>query len=127
MLPCVGVVESTEIDLTEFLEENLEDSDIGENGEAPPSGTDADTTSEYPDEYFQRVTQALVMHLRLYEGTGMQEGIVAVYNVALSPAILSRFDLVHEAASPTFKAAQMRRYIAVAKSKKLKSCISHDS
>ncbi|KAI3694927.1 hypothetical protein L1987_77911 [Smallanthus sonchifolius] len=29
-----GIVESTEIDLTELEEENLEDGDIGENGES---------------------------------------------------------------------------------------------
>ncbi|KAK1423653.1 hypothetical protein QVD17_18959 [Tagetes erecta] len=85
-------VESTEIDLTEFQEENLEDGDAGENGEARPddagAGADDDTTMKEPengeepggkklvitDEYFQRVTQALVMRLRQHEETVMREG-----------------------------------------------------
>ncbi|XP_071703381.1 DNA replication licensing factor MCM6 [Rutidosis leptorrhynchoides] len=82
-------VESTEIDLTEFQEENQEDGDIGENGEngengeAPPSGAEPDVTNEnpgsakkltIPDEYFQRITRALVMRLRQHEETVAQEG-----------------------------------------------------
>nr|GEW64996.1 DNA replication licensing factor MCM6 [Tanacetum cinerariifolium] len=85
-------VESTEIDLTEFQddiqEENQEDGDIAGNGEAQPSGADADMTNENPengeapgakklvitDEYFQRVTQALVMRLRQHEETVAREG-----------------------------------------------------
>ncbi|PWA38956.1 DNA replication licensing factor Mcm6 [Artemisia annua] len=85
-------VESTEIDLTEFQddiqEENQEDGDIGGNGAAQPSGADADMTNEHPenaevpgakklvitDEYFQRVTQALVMRLRQHEETVAREG-----------------------------------------------------
>lgn len=72
--------------------------------------------------------------------------IILQYNVALPPAILSRFDLVYvmidepdditdfriadhivtvrqkreEAISPTFTTAQLKRYIAYAKSKKPK-------
>ncbi|KAI3694931.1 hypothetical protein L1987_77915 [Smallanthus sonchifolius] len=40
-----GIVESTEIDLTELEEENLEDGDIGENGESSNKWSDADTTN----------------------------------------------------------------------------------
>nr|XP_043629317.1 DNA replication licensing factor MCM6 [Erigeron canadensis] len=81
-------VESTEIDLTEFQDENQEDGDVGENGEAEPSGAHADPATEQPenaegsggkklvitDEYFQRVTQALVMRLRQHEETVAREG-----------------------------------------------------
>lgn len=51
-------MESSEIDLTEFQEENLEDVDIGENGEARPddadagAGADDDTTNKQPGWYF---------------------------------------------------------------------------
>ncbi|KAI3790808.1 hypothetical protein L2E82_04142 [Cichorium intybus] len=77
-------VESTEIDLTEFQEENQEEGDVGADNAA-----DADTTNnEHPengegqdgkklvitDEYFQRVTQALVMRLRQHEETVVREG-----------------------------------------------------
>ncbi|KAI3664814.1 hypothetical protein L6452_43422 [Arctium lappa] len=86
-------VESTEIDLTEFQEENQEDGEIGGNGEGQPSGAEADTSNgEHPvaengeggsvggkklvitDEYFQRVTQALVMRLRQHEESVAREG-----------------------------------------------------
>ena len=72
--------------------------------------------------------------------------IYSQYNVALPPAILSRFDLVYvmiddpddttdyhiashivrvhqkreDAVAPTFSTAQLKRYIAIAKSKKPK-------
>ncbi|KAL4590625.1 hypothetical protein LXL04_003562 [Taraxacum kok-saghyz] len=70
-------VDSTEIDLTEFCPNNNEDNDDVQ---------DADTTNnEQPengqvkklvitDEYFQRVTQALVMRLRQHEETVMRQG-----------------------------------------------------
>ncbi|KAJ0770619.1 putative DNA helicase [Helianthus annuus] len=87
-------VESQEIDLTEFQDENIEhgdneeNGDIGENGEAQPGGADADANNMNPenadgaggkklvitDEYFQRVTQALVMRLRQHEETVQREG-----------------------------------------------------
>ena len=41
-------MESTEIDLTEFQDENQEDGDVGENGEAEPSGAHADPATEQP-------------------------------------------------------------------------------
>nr|GMC99814.1 DNA replication licensing factor MCM6 [Ipomoea batatas] len=89
-------VESSEIDLSEFQEDNQEDSP-NENREnnSDPGETHAETTSEPPsgpaengpgtpskqgkklvisDEYFQRVTRALVLGLRQHEETVMQEG-----------------------------------------------------
>ncbi|XP_076957135.1 DNA replication licensing factor MCM6-like [Bidens hawaiensis] len=78
-------VESTEIDLTEFQEDVPEDGENGENDEAMP---DADVANEHldenvnaeakklviTDEYFQMVTQALVMRLRQHEETVAREG-----------------------------------------------------
>ncbi|KAK4259895.1 hypothetical protein QN277_006183 [Acacia crassicarpa] len=92
-------VESSEIDLSEFQEENRDDSMSG--GDGPDSRNDdndqggsatepkVDGTKEgaadgstpqqgkkliISDEYFQRVTQALVMRLRQHEETVAQEG-----------------------------------------------------
>ncbi|XP_059656358.1 DNA replication licensing factor MCM6 isoform X2 [Cornus florida] len=91
-------VESSEIDLSEFQEVNRNSGDGGDDGnnesgqaEAQPSGAASDPASgdaengEGPtnrqgkklvisDEYFQRVTQALVMRIRQHEETLMQEG-----------------------------------------------------
>ncbi|KAJ0728185.1 putative DNA helicase [Helianthus annuus] len=78
----------------EFQDENIEhgdneeNGDIGENGEAQPGGADADANNMNPenadgaggkklvitDEYFQRVTQALVMRLRQHEEMVQREG-----------------------------------------------------
>lgn len=89
-------VESSEIDLSEFQNENPEDS-VGdtENGtgqggnqpsEAPAESVSgnaengAGTTSKQgkkliiTDEYFQRVTRALILRLRQHEETVMQDG-----------------------------------------------------
>lgn len=89
-------VESSEIDLSEFQDENREDG-VGntENGtgqgENQPTGAptesvsgnaenDAGTTSKQgkkliiSDEYFQRVTRALVLRLRQHEETVSREG-----------------------------------------------------
>ncbi|KAK4347703.1 hypothetical protein RND71_034042 [Anisodus tanguticus] len=89
-------VESSEIDLSEFQDENREDS-VGDTengtgqGENQPTGApaesvtgnaenDAGTTSKQgkklviTDEYFQRVTRALILRLRQHEETVTQEG-----------------------------------------------------
>ncbi|KAA8537155.1 hypothetical protein F0562_029619 [Nyssa sinensis] len=90
-------VESSEIDLSEFQEENRDVGDGGNDGnngsdqaEAQPSSAASEPASGIAesgagpnpqgkklvitDEYFQRVTQALVMRLRQHEETVMQEG-----------------------------------------------------
>uniref|UniRef100_A0A5B6YNW2 DNA replication licensing factor MCM6 n=1 Tax=Davidia involucrata TaxID=16924 RepID=A0A5B6YNW2_DAVIN len=85
-------VESSEIDLSEFQEENRDGGDGGDDSqaEAQPSSAASEPASGnaesgvgpnrqgkklvISDEYFQRVTQALVMRLRLHEETVMQEG-----------------------------------------------------
>ncbi|XP_052183952.1 DNA replication licensing factor MCM6 isoform X2 [Diospyros lotus] len=89
-------VESSEIDLSEFQEENQDDVDGGDgrdNGfgqdETHPSDAAPNPASEnvgarpanqqgkklvISDEYFQRVTQALVMRLRRHEETVNREG-----------------------------------------------------
>ncbi|XAR56189.1 DNA helicase [Bertholletia excelsa] len=91
-------VESSEIDLSEFQEENLNDGDGGDNGnngsvqdeahpssaEPKPASKNAESGVEHAsqqgkklvisDEYFQRVTQALVMRLRQHEETVNREG-----------------------------------------------------
>ncbi|KAI3523866.1 hypothetical protein L1887_02331 [Cichorium endivia] len=76
-------VESTEIDLTEFQEENQEEVDVGvDNGDAETTNNEHPENGEgqegkklvITDEYFQRVTQALVMRLRQHEETVMREG-----------------------------------------------------
>ncbi|KAK2635068.1 hypothetical protein Ddye_029860 [Dipteronia dyeriana] len=91
-------VESSEIDLSEFQEENRDDGDGGDdgndgsggvhaqpsNGAAQPASGNAEngvTTSNrqgktlvISDEYFQRVTQALVMCLRQHEESVIHEG-----------------------------------------------------
>ncbi|KAK2981683.1 hypothetical protein RJ640_010453 [Escallonia rubra] len=88
-------VESSEIDLSEFQEEYRDDVDNGDGGsgqrEAQPSVTEPEPASGnaesgagnenrqgkklvITDEYFQRVTQALVMRLRQHEETVTQEG-----------------------------------------------------
>lgn len=92
-------VESSEIDLSEFEEEIRSDADGGENGDGAfgqggdnhPAGASTEPASgneengEVPankqgkkllisDEYFQRVTRALVMRLRQHEETVLQEG-----------------------------------------------------
>lgn len=122
-------MESSEIDLSEFQDENRDDVDHGDGGpgegEAQPSGAEPESTSRnagwlilpilvicifllqvipgsgqvtillrsqyhaengdeattqkgkklvITDEYFQRVTHALVMHLRQHEESVMQEG-----------------------------------------------------
>ncbi|KAL5577933.1 hypothetical protein UlMin_019632 [Ulmus minor] len=87
-------VESSEIDLSEFQEENRDngDDDNYENngddqGDHQPSNVASEPASDnggdpakqgkklvISDEYFQRVTQALVMRLRQHEETVMQEG-----------------------------------------------------
>ncbi|KAI5650344.1 hypothetical protein M9H77_36349 [Catharanthus roseus] len=90
-------VESSEIDLSEFQEENRADGE-GDNGdgapgqaEARPDGASTEPASGHTengegpaskqgkkllisDEYFQRVTRALVMRLRQHEETVLQEG-----------------------------------------------------
>ncbi|XP_010260836.1 PREDICTED: DNA replication licensing factor MCM6 [Nelumbo nucifera] len=87
-------VESSEIDLSDF-QENGDGGDDGnrgpEQGDAQPSTNAADPASGnaenevgsgsqqrkklvISDEYFQRVTQALVMRLRQHEETVMQDG-----------------------------------------------------
>ncbi|KAJ8549855.1 hypothetical protein K7X08_033562 [Anisodus acutangulus] len=89
-------VESSVIDLSEFQDENREDS-VGDTengtgqGEDQPTGApaesvsgnaenDAGTTSKQgkklviTDEYFQRVTRALILRLRQHEETVAQEG-----------------------------------------------------
>ncbi|KAJ8545004.1 hypothetical protein K7X08_017587 [Anisodus acutangulus] len=89
-------VESSEIDLSEFQDENREGS-VGDTengtgqGENQPTGApaesvsgnaenDAGTTSKQgkklviTDEYFQRVTRALILRLRQHEETVTQEG-----------------------------------------------------
>ncbi|RDX60369.1 DNA replication licensing factor MCM6, partial [Mucuna pruriens] len=93
-------VESSEIDLSEFQEENRDDGTGGGDGtdnnrdandqagnataqEAAPAGTEGNLADGskpqgkkflISDEYFQRVTKALVMCLRQHEETAMQEG-----------------------------------------------------
>lgn len=90
-------VESSEIDLSEFQVENGEGGDDGHGGDggndgpAQPSTATAEPTSGnaesgsgsgnqqgkklvISDEYFQRVTQALVMRLRQHEESVMQDG-----------------------------------------------------
>lgn len=90
-------VESSEIDLSEFQVENGEGGDDGHGGDggndgpAQPSTAAAEPTSGnaesgsgsgnqqgkklvISDEYFQRVTQALVMRLRQHEESVMQDG-----------------------------------------------------
>ncbi|RVW91478.1 DNA replication licensing factor MCM6 [Vitis vinifera] len=95
LFPCS--VESSEIDLSEFQVENGEGGDDGHGGDggndgpAQPSTATAEPTSGnaesgsgsgnqqgkklvISDEYFQRVTQALVMRLRQHEESVMQDG-----------------------------------------------------
>ncbi|KAK9989538.1 hypothetical protein SO802_029777 [Lithocarpus litseifolius] len=93
-------VESGEIDLSEFQDEIRDDGNAGGDGDgndgpgqddAPPSNSTAEPASGdvesgagslnqqgkklvITDEYFQRVTQALVMRLRQHEETITQEG-----------------------------------------------------
>ncbi|KAJ0016522.1 hypothetical protein Pint_11724 [Pistacia integerrima] len=91
-------VESSEIDLSEFQEESRDDSRAGDNGNARTGNGDtqpSNGTAEPPcgnaengpnssnrqgktlvisDEYFQRITQALVMRLRQHEETVVQQG-----------------------------------------------------
>ncbi|KAK9267447.1 hypothetical protein L1049_009873 [Liquidambar formosana] len=90
-------VESSEIDLSEFQDENREDGDGGDDGnnvigqsDAQPSHVAAEPASTntegagsadrqgkklvITDEYFQRVTQALVMRLRQHEEAIIQDG-----------------------------------------------------
>ncbi|CAL5410635.1 unnamed protein product [Camellia sinensis] len=96
-------VESSEIDLSEFQEENRDDGDGGDDGNDGPGQDEAHPSSAAPepasrnagsdhaesgaepanrqgkklvisDEYFQRVTQALVMRLRQHEETVTREG-----------------------------------------------------
>ncbi|KAK4438921.1 DNA replication licensing factor MCM6 [Sesamum alatum] len=92
-------VESSDIDLSEFQEENNESNDgNGSNGDnvsgqdethptvaTPQPATENKESAEesasrqgkklvITDEYFQRVTRALVMRLRQHEETQMQEG-----------------------------------------------------
>ncbi|KAL9456676.1 hypothetical protein AB3S75_005824 [Citrus x aurantiifolia] len=88
-------VESSEIDLSEFQEDNRDDGDDGNDGNdqgdaqprnrtpEPASGIAGNGASSanrqgktlvISDEYFQRVTQALVMRLRQHEESVIQEG-----------------------------------------------------
>ncbi|MBA0614399.1 hypothetical protein Godav_014700 [Gossypium davidsonii] len=77
-------VESTEIDLSEFQEGNSDGSDDRNNnfGQADvhPASESEGTTNQQKEEYrvkedyFQRVTQALVMRLRQHEEAVRQEG-----------------------------------------------------
>ncbi|XP_044495392.1 DNA replication licensing factor MCM6 [Mangifera indica] len=91
-------VESSEIDLSEFQEENGDNGNAGDNGNDPIGNGDTqptNRTAEPPsgnaengpslsnrqgktlvisDEYFQRITQALVMRLRQHEETVVQQG-----------------------------------------------------
>ncbi|GAV80097.1 MCM domain-containing protein [Cephalotus follicularis] len=105
-------VESSELDLSEFQEENIDDGNDGDvEGDVPPNDGSAEPASQpnnstaepasqpnistaepatgnaetgqgsskrgkllLTDEYFQRVTQALVMRLRQHEETVLQEG-----------------------------------------------------
>ncbi|CAI9090727.1 OLC1v1025554C1 [Oldenlandia corymbosa var. corymbosa] len=87
-------VESSEIDLSDFQEENRDDADGGDpmvqdetnaNGASTePVPTNAGTGDEpankqakklvMTDEYFQRVTRALVMRLRQHEETVLEQG-----------------------------------------------------
>ncbi|XP_039039905.1 DNA replication licensing factor MCM6-like [Hibiscus syriacus] len=76
-------VESTEIDLSEFQEVNTNGSDDRTNnsgeGDTQPASESADTTNQQKEEfmvkedYFQRVTQALVMRLRQHEEAVRQQ------------------------------------------------------
>ncbi|GLU08578.1 hypothetical protein SLE2022_254840 [Rubroshorea leprosula] len=86
-------VESSEIDLSEFQEANEDGTDDGNDNssqhEAQPRTETAEPTSEnvgdsanqqkekyvVTEEYFQRVTQALITRLRQHEETVMQEGM----------------------------------------------------
>lgn len=91
-------VESSEIDLSEFQEENRDDADGGDHGDGGTGQEEAhaDGASIEPrqgnaesgagagnrqgkklvmtDEYFQRVTRALIVRLRQHEETVLQEG-----------------------------------------------------
>ncbi|KAG5228080.1 hypothetical protein OIU76_017570 [Salix suchowensis] len=91
-------VETSEIDLSEFQEANRNDDDVGNDGndgpsqgDAQPSNADANPVSGntengaasagrqgkklvISEEYFQRVTQALVMRLRQHEEAVMRDG-----------------------------------------------------
>ncbi|KAL9453154.1 hypothetical protein AB3S75_008867 [Citrus x aurantiifolia] len=91
-------VESSEIDLSEFQEDNRDDGDGGDDGNDGNDQGDAQPRNRTPepasgiagngassanrqgktlvisDEYFQRVTQALVMRLRQHEESVIQEG-----------------------------------------------------
>ncbi|KAJ4828463.1 MCM DNA helicase complex subunit mcm6 [Turnera subulata] len=90
-------VESSDIDLSEFQEEDHNDSDSGDGGDRgaghddpPPSNAETDPASQKADgessashqrkklviteEYFQRITQALVMRLRQHEEAVLQDG-----------------------------------------------------
>ncbi|CDP04108.1 unnamed protein product [Coffea canephora] len=93
-----GNVESSEIDLSEFQEENRDDADGGDHGDGGTGQEEAhaDGASIEPrqgnaesgagagnrqgkklvmtDEYFQRVTRALIVRLRQHEETVLQEG-----------------------------------------------------
>ncbi|KAK8699828.1 hypothetical protein V6N13_018242 [Hibiscus sabdariffa] len=76
-------VESTEIDLSEFQEGNTDGSDDRTNNsgeaDAQPASESAGTTNQQKEEYmvkedyFRRVTQALVMRLRQHEEAVRQE------------------------------------------------------
>ncbi|XP_051131592.1 DNA replication licensing factor MCM6 [Andrographis paniculata] len=80
-------VESSEIDLSEFQEENNDNENDANNGgndnEEHASGQgDADNSASrqgkklvISDEYFQKVTRALIMRLRQHEETLSQEGL----------------------------------------------------
>ncbi|KAH7569745.1 hypothetical protein JRO89_XS06G0259700 [Xanthoceras sorbifolium] len=93
----LSFVESSEIDLSEFQEENRDDGDGDDgndgsgrgnaqpsDGSAQPASGNAENESAsanrqgktlvISDEYFQRVTQALVMRLRQHEESVIQEG-----------------------------------------------------
>ncbi|PIN04722.1 DNA replication licensing factor, MCM6 component [Handroanthus impetiginosus] len=75
-------VESSEIDLSEFQEENTDSGDgNGGNGDKVSGQENAAGSTSgqgkklvISDEYFQRVTRALVMRLRQHEDTLMQGG-----------------------------------------------------
>ncbi|KAF5742398.1 DNA replication licensing factor MCM6 [Tripterygium wilfordii] len=87
-------VESSEIDLSEFQEENFdgrdENSGAGQgdtqpsNGESQPASENAEGEADagnrqgrklvISDEYFQRVTQALIMRLRQHEQSVLDDG-----------------------------------------------------
>ncbi|KAL8045713.1 hypothetical protein ABFX02_08G132400 [Erythranthe guttata] len=88
-------VESSEIDLSEFQEENNDVNDDNVSGEAETFATPQQSSENkenaaeaspskrgkklvISDEYFQRVTQALVMRLRQHEDTLTQGGLAGM-------------------------------------------------